>query len=323
MARLAVSQWEGRRFRAANGRAGLLFPAIALLFVLCGAATGEPSRVPAEAESARSVPGETVEQALCRLIEGAATRNDLPVDFFTRLIWRESSFRSGAVSPKGAQGIAQFMPGTAAERGLADPFDPEAALPASAALLAELQTRFGNLGLAAAAYNAGPSRVERWLGGQGGLPLETQDYLIFVTGRSAEDWAADRAAALRPPAAGAPAEPMPLPPPPKTDCLTVTAALRRGGGEIAQEIATVTAPWGVQLSGNFSKARALSSYQRTQKRYAALLEGTEPMIIGTRLRSRGSRAFYRVRVAQPSREAATALCNRLRRAGGACIVLPS
>ncbi|MDF2621852.1 MAG: Lytic transglycosylase catalytic [Xanthobacteraceae bacterium] len=323
MARLAASQWEGRRFRAANGRAGFLFPAIALLFALCGAAAGEPSRVPAEAGSTRSAPGETVEQALCRLIEGAAARNDLPVDFFTRLIWRESSFRSGAVSPKGAQGIAQFMPGTAAERGLADPFDPEAALPASAALLAELQTRFGNLGLAAAAYNAGRARVERWLAGEGGLPLETQDYLVFVTGRAAEDWAAERAAAPRPPAAGAPAEPPPPPAPPKTDCLTVTAALRRGGGEIAQEIATVTAPWGVQLSGNFSKARALSNYQRTQKRYAAVLEGTEPMIIGTRLRSRGSRAFYRVRVAQPTREAATALCNKLRRAGGACIVLPS
>lgn len=331
MARLAVSQWEGRRSGAANARRGALFLALALLFALCGTAAGEPSRVPAEAEPAKSAPteptksaqGETVEQALCRLIEGAAIQNDLPVDFFTRLIWRESSFRSGAVSPKGAQGIAQFMPGTAAERGLADPFDPEAALPASAALLAELETRFGNLGLAAAAYNAGPARVERWLAGQSGLPLETQDYLIFVTGRAAEDWAADRAAALRPPATGAPAEPMPPPPPPKTDCLTVTAALRRGGGEVAQEIATVTAPWGVQLSGNFSKARALSSYQRAQKRYAAVLEGTEPMIIGTRLRSRGSRAFYRVRVAQPTREAATALCNKLRRAGGACIVLPS
>lgn len=323
MVQQAASQWEGRRSGAANARRGALFPALLLLFALCGAATGEPSRVPAQAESTRSAQGETVEQALCRLIEGAAARNDLPIDFFTRLIWRESSFRSGAVSPKGAQGIAQFMPGTAAERGLADPFDPEAALPASAALLAELQSRFGNLGLAAAAYNAGPARVERWLAGQGGLPLETQDYLVFVTGRAAEDWAADRAAALRPPATGAPAEPPPPPLPPKTDCLTVTAALRRGGGEIAQEIATVTAPWGVQLSGNFSKARALSSYQRAQKRYAAVLEGTEPMIIGTRLRSRGSRAFYRVRVAQPTRDAATALCNKLRRAGGACIVLPS
>ncbi|MBB3773959.1 hypothetical protein FHS55_004605 [Angulomicrobium tetraedrale] len=323
----------------------------------------------AKTAAAPGAQGESVEQALCRIIEGAAGRHALPVEFFTRLIWRESAFRAGAVSPKGAQGIAQFMPGTAAERGLANPFDPEAALPASAALLAELRERFGNLGLAAAAYNAGPARIERWLSGQGGLPLETQDYLIFITGRAAEEWATERtgpaaaneAAAGRvaagertpgaavlssatPASAAAPAiasmpetksalapastpgraAPMaaalPLGP---TGCLGVTAALRRGGGEVAQEIATITAPWGVQLSGNFSKARALASYQRTQKRFAALLEGTQPMIIGARLRSRGSRAFYRVRVAQPSRQAAQALCSRLRALGGACIVLPS
>src|SRR5205814_6611619 len=69
-------------------------------------------------------------------------------------------FRSaGAVSPKGAEGIAQFMPGTAAERGLANPFDPEQAIPHAARFLAELKRRFGNLGMAAAAYNAGPARV--------------------------------------------------------------------------------------------------------------------------------------------------------------------
>ena len=54
----------------------------------------------------------------------------------TRLIWAESRFRVHAVSPKGAQGIAQFMPATAAERGLADPFDPEQAVPKAARLVA-------------------------------------------------------------------------------------------------------------------------------------------------------------------------------------------
>ena len=102
--------------------------------------------------------GETVQQALCRLITRAAEDQHLPVPFLTRLIWQESSFRADVTSPAGAQGVAQFMPGTAAERGLDDPFDPEKAVPASAALLAELSGRFGNLGLAAAAYNAGPGR---------------------------------------------------------------------------------------------------------------------------------------------------------------------
>ena len=71
---------------------------------------------------------ETVEQALCRLIDESAKARGLPIPFLTRLIWRESSFRVGVVSPAGAQGVAQFMPGTARERGLLDPFDPEQAI---------------------------------------------------------------------------------------------------------------------------------------------------------------------------------------------------
>src|SRR5437588_7685324 len=76
--------------------------------------------------------GESIDQALCRMIESAAASRRLPVDFFTRLIWQESSFRPGVVSGAGAQGVAQFMPGTAAERRLTDPFDPEQANPTSA-----------------------------------------------------------------------------------------------------------------------------------------------------------------------------------------------
>src|SRR6266478_6795559 len=106
------------------------------------------------------------------MIEAAATANGLPLDFFTRVIWQESRFRSDAVGPitrsgHRAIGIAQFMPGTAAERRLLDPFDPVQALPKSADFLDELRNQFGNLGLAAAAYNAGPKRVQEWLAGTG------------------------------------------------------------------------------------------------------------------------------------------------------------
>jgi soluble lytic murein transglycosylase-like protein len=65
---------------------------------------------PAQAQTGAE---ETVDQAVCRFIEAAAKDNAIPRGFLTRLIWRESSFRSHAVSPVGAQGIAQFMPGTA------------------------------------------------------------------------------------------------------------------------------------------------------------------------------------------------------------------
>ena len=107
-------------------------------------------------------PGAETDNALatlCGIVEASAKAEGLPADFFTKLIWRESSFRPNAVSPAGAQGVAQFMPGTANERGLIDPFDPASAIPASARFLNELKLRFGNLGLAAAAYNAGPRRL--------------------------------------------------------------------------------------------------------------------------------------------------------------------
>lgn len=126
---------------------------------------------------------------LCAAVAFEAANNDLPIRFFSNLIEQESNFRHDVVSHKGAQGIAQFMPGTAAERGLGDPFDPIPAIGASAKLLADLHGRFGNLGLAAAAYNAGPQRVADWLAKQGGMPAETQHYVRRITGISVEEWA--------------------------------------------------------------------------------------------------------------------------------------
>ena len=120
---------------------------LGLLALFCG------SSVLAESESAATGKVESVETSVCRLIESSARTQSLPVAFLTRLIWQESSFRPDTISPAGAQGIAQFMPKTAYERGLANPFDPEEAIPKSAELLADLKQRFGNLGLAAAAYN--------------------------------------------------------------------------------------------------------------------------------------------------------------------------
>lgn len=123
------------------------------------------------------------------MVEGAAGASKLPVGFLTRVLWVESRFHPLARSPKGAEGMAQFMPETAAERGLADPYDPAQAIAHAARLLADLQTRFGNLGLAAAAYNAGPARVEKWLGAHSTLPEETRNYVTAVTGVPAETWA--------------------------------------------------------------------------------------------------------------------------------------
>src|ERR1700712_3514662 len=102
-------------------------------------------------------------EAMCLMIESAARAANLPLEFFARVIWQESRFQPDAVGPvtrsgQRAQGIAQFMPGTASERRLLDPFDPVQALPKSAEFLGELRQQFGNLGLAGAAPNAGARR---------------------------------------------------------------------------------------------------------------------------------------------------------------------
>jgi hypothetical protein len=258
---------------------------------------------------------ETLDQSVCRTIERSAQTARLPVEFVTRVIWRESSFRPGVVSRAGAEGIAQFMPSTAQARGLADPFDPEQAIPKAARYLADLRQRFGNIGVAAAAYNAGEARVSNWLHGQGGLPNETRAYVRFVTGRDAEEWIGSGSSN----AAGAPvtveaAEPQ--------SCLVVTAELRRGGGGGAVA-AEIWAPWGVQLAGNFSKPLALAAFDRARARYASVVGDARPMIIGRLLRSRGTRPFYQVRLPAPSRAVAEQLCGRIQAAGGACVAMPS
>ncbi|MGB7714108.1 MAG: lytic transglycosylase domain-containing protein [Pseudolabrys sp.] len=71
---------------------------------------------------------------------------------------------------------------------------PQAAIAASARLLRNLVRQFGNLGLAAAAYNAGPRRIQDWLARKGKLPEETQHYVKTITGRPAENWKAAKAA---------------------------------------------------------------------------------------------------------------------------------
>jgi soluble lytic murein transglycosylase-like protein len=127
-------------------------------------------------------------QRMAEFIEHSAVINGLPVEFLMRLLRQESGLNHKAVSRAGAQGVAQFMPGTASERGLTDPFNPFEAIPKAAELLKEYRARFGNLGFAAAAYNAGQQRVRDWLAGRSTLPRETREYVSRITGRSTDDW---------------------------------------------------------------------------------------------------------------------------------------
>jgi hypothetical protein len=165
---------------------------VRFIIVLTLLALTAPTRTSAQTVAPSEQTGNS-RYSVCQIIEAAAKTNGLPVDFFTRVIWQESRLRADIVGPvtrsgERALGIAQFMPGTAAERNLLEPFNPAAALPKSGEFLAELRAQFGNLGLAAAAYNAGPQRVRDFLAGSRELPAETRNYVFAITGHPIEDW---------------------------------------------------------------------------------------------------------------------------------------
>ena len=251
-------------------------------------------------------PTTTVER-VCPALAEAASANDLPIDFFGALIWQESRFNPQAVSRAGAQGVAQFMPATASGRGLADPFDPAEAITKSAQLLRDLRHQFGNLGLAAAAYNAGPTRVRDWLAGRRDLPGETRAYVRLVTGRSAEEWTAPQGASVEIRVAN------------DVPCRQTTGLFMGPNSRVTPPAAKPIEPWSVELVGSSSQSGALSAYHQLQQKYPTILAGHEPRVVfhGV-VRDMG---WARVRVDAESRASAERLCGSLRAAGAGCDVL--
>jgi hypothetical protein len=273
---------------------------------------------PSESQQGKHVSRE----AICQVLSEAAAENDLPTPLFKRLIWQESRFRSDVVSPVGARGIAQFMPGTAAERGLKNPFDPFQALPASAAFLRDLVEQFGNFGLAAAAYNGGPGRVSRWLAGKGGLPKETRDYVVQITGRPAEHWAEGSVRAQPHPEAVdvKDCEVRPLQAAIAEARKSERAATARPEPEPVNIVQRVAATWIALLTGNWSQQRAHAVYANLQKKYPKVLARRSPTVRVAKASGKRSAPKTAVHLTAESRAEAEELCKRLREVGGSCTV---
>ncbi|WP_376768006.1 lytic transglycosylase domain-containing protein [Jiella pacifica] len=247
---------------------------------------------------------------ICRLIAENADAVGMPPSFFARLIWKESRFDAEARSPVGAQGIAQFMPYTAAERGLSDPYDSAEAIRHSALYLADLRSELGNWGLAAAAYNGGINRVKRWIAIGGRLPSETEDYVAAITFRPAVWFQED----------GREIEPRPLEEDkefgqscerlPIIESRSVFASLDTGAP---------MKPWGVQIAGNPSQSVAMAMFRRVQSQVPKLLGGKAPLVL--RERAPGLGRIWAVRIGADSRAEANQFCIKLKGAGASCIVM--
>ena len=246
---------------------------------------------------------------ICGVIDHYAAVNDLPAAFFARLIWRESLFRPNAVSPKGAEGIAQFMPGTAKLRGLNNSFDVVEALGKSAEYLNELKSRYGNLGFAAAAYNAGENGLERFLEVDW-LPAETRNYVLAITAYSVEDWRDN---------------------PPKILDLTldknktfidgcVALASTRNLRDIEVIDEAEWAPWGVQLAAHFQKSVAQRLFVSAVKRLPEPIRSEKALLLRERNASFGLRIRYAARIGRETQADANKLCATIRKSGGACVV---
>lgn len=144
-----------------------------------GLFVGQAQQQPApEAQPAEPGFPSTADQPFDAIVRQVAAEHDLDPRLLHAILIVESAYRPDAVSSAGAQGLAQLMPGTARDLGVADPFDPAQNVAGGGAYVAQMLARYDDVRLALAAYNAGPGRVDR----AGGVPAipETQAYVDSV-----------------------------------------------------------------------------------------------------------------------------------------------
>lgn len=244
---------------------------------------------------------------ICQTIQRTALHYKLDQHFLARLLWQESRFDRNAISPARAMGIAQFIRSTADLRNLKDPFNPADAIARSAEYLSELSQRYGNIGLAAVAYNGGEWRVEQFIKG-GRLKRETIDYVRIITGRTAETWrdAPPKVVDLR-----------------LDQTLSFQAAcetLAAGRRQTPLRLSPAIAPWGAQLAFGKTKKEAWARYRTRVLRCESVVRGERPDIIFVPNRVPGRKGYFMARIGRSTRDAANKLCNSARQAGCPCAV---
>ncbi len=248
-------------------------------------------------------------QDTCNAIEKFSLRHGLDPHFFARLIWQESRFDPNALSPAGAQGIAQFMPHTAKRRGLSDAYNPAEALDHSAHYLAEMAEKYGNLGLAAVGYNGGERRAEGLIDETGGLAQETIDYVRIITGVPHQNWLED-----------------PLPEPDLR--LSQTLTFQPACHDLAKnrrltklkEVNPLVRPWGIQMAFGTTQKKALSKFKKSTRACAALFKGETPELIFEKSRASPKGGYFMARLGRDTRDQAWRDCSKFRKSGCVCRV---
>ena len=247
---------------------------------------------------------------ICKLVERNAAQRQLDPNFLARLLWKESRFEPGAISPAGAMGIAQFMPGTAQLYDLDDPFNPAQAIFKAAWYLRYLADMTGNIGLAAIAYNGGEARAARFMAGETVLPYETQDYVEAITGFNAWRWrdnppeAKDLSLALE--------EDMPF----RDACEKLA-----GNRELREFLVQPRVfPWGVIVASHASRSVAQQQVARLNRTLRPILKGKRVGYVRKRVGGM-PRPVFTAQIGYESRGEAYAFCLQLKKLGGNCIVL--
>lgn len=245
----------------------------------------------------------------CNAIQAFAQHYALDPNFFARLIWQESRFDPNALSPAGAQGIAQFMPHTATRRGLKDSYNPAEALDQSARYLAEMAVRFGNLGLAAVGYNGGERRAKALIDGTGGLAQETVDYVRIITGVPYPNWLED--------------------PTPSPDLrLSKTLPFDKACFDLAQnrrmselkQFKPRQKPWGIQMAFGISKSAAREKFTKMTRSCARLVNDEKPDMVFRKSRASPKGGYYMARLGRFDRKEAMRDCASFRKSGCICKV---
>ncbi|SFG19167.1 Transglycosylase SLT domain-containing protein [Palleronia marisminoris] len=243
---------------------------------------------------------------VCHEIARAADRARIDQGFFARLLWQESLFDAAAVSPAGAQGIAQFMPTTAALRGLADPFNPAEAIYASAGYLADLSSELGNPGLAAAAYNAGEARTRDFIDRDRILPAETRAYVQIITGHSPRAWRDN--------------------PPEKVDYALAPdtpfeeACRAQAASRTFKTFSPPPLQWGVVVAAGRLRATVEKFVDRVRRENQGIIGDRRIEIVQDTMPGFGTRAILTAKIAVDDADEARSLCRDLQRNESFCRV---